>query len=363
MITRKKYITFISYAEPDRQLAENISRLFDLLDHQAYIASDNLPKAGTSEWRHEIIRAIRSCHSFLPVYTHHSVRRPWVLYESGVADSAKLTRFPARASCITPTTVDFLPSGSALSYDLSDKRALASLITNICLLREQHKSEVTSRVKRIFSQHTDIVDSIITYARTRFVFIAGNAAENAQNIPWYSTKIDYEARLRTFVEILSETLLQSGFSIAACPQVHSVGMHVTRKVLDCMDTQGYDRSVSFRIAGIYPIDRDARDIKLSDSAKNHWLKQIMAFRRSYLADQEWLVLLGGNAGSNEEYVAAREIGLKIFAIPCFGGTAAAIHRTIKSVQINPCKGCKTQDGMCGINAIRQIVECLKQPCV
>jgi hypothetical protein len=33
MVEKKKHITYISYAEPDRILAENISRLFDLLHY------------------------------------------------------------------------------------------------------------------------------------------------------------------------------------------------------------------------------------------------------------------------------------------------------------------------------------------
>jgi len=365
MKRKRKYVTFLSFADPDRELARLLSQLFAQTSAYVYFAPDDLPKAGTPEWRKEIISAIKQSSSFLPIYTRHSLRRPWVLYESGVADSVGLHRFPARVSSVSPVDIDYLPTHDAFYYDLSDTGSLAQLVVNVCSRAGGDRDTLSGRVEREFSEHAETVKRIREMAKTRWVFIAGNTAKGASEpgsgVTWYSTQSDYEARLRDVVEMLTETLLESGFSIAACPQVHAVGRHVTRKALDCLASKHYDQPVEFKIGGIHPIDREAREIQLTDSAKKKWLEHILAFRITYLSDQEWLLVVGGNEGTGEEFAAAQRCGLKVFAVPCFGGTGRQIHDTSGCDADSPCGRCQGRDGMCGAEGVRKIVDWLKQP--
>ncbi len=129
----KRFAAFISFAEPDKELAELIRDLFYSIDTPVYTAPSELPEAGTPEWRQAIIRAIRESSAFVPIYTRHSLRRPWVLYESGVADAFKLPRFPALVSSISKQGIADLPSRDAFIYDLWNDESIANLLTNVTL--------------------------------------------------------------------------------------------------------------------------------------------------------------------------------------------------------------------------------------
>jgi|GEM_PF-2891655 len=359
----KKNVAFLSFADPDRDLAESISKLFWGLGEPTYFAPVDLPKSGSPQWRQEIISAIKSSYSFVPIYTRHSLRRLWVLYESGVADSVGLPRFAARVSSVSPADIDYLPSGSALYYDLSNEDSLADLITNVCLSKSGERAEVSARVLSIIKKSQSIVQRILTLAKTRWVFIAGNTPKNLSQrepaLTWYKTQAHYRARLWDFIEALTEALLENGFSITSCPQVPDVGMRVTEKALSSLDSKRYFNPVNFRISGIYPIDREAREITLSQTAKKKWLDHILEFRRSYLADQEWLIVIGGNVGTSDEHAAALDCGVKVFPVPCFGGTATQIYNSGKTPLLEPCKSCSKKDGSCGSEGINRLIESLK----
>ncbi len=360
----EEYAAFLSFADPDRDFVKLIHDLFWQLKVRTYFAPEQLPKAGSPEWRKQIIREIQNSYSFVPIYTRHSINRPWILYETGLADANGLPRYPARVSSVPIADIDYLPGPGAFTYDLFDKNSLAQLIINVCLSKGGDKDKVTAKVNSIVETST-FTKQIITLSKTRWVFIAGNFPTNAalpdSGIEWLTTKEDYKTRLKDFVEVLTETLLDQGFSIAACPQVSAVGMNVINKAVSCLDSKDYVGPVDFRISGIYPIDREAREITLSASAKKKWLDHIMSFRKSYLIDQEWLIVLGGNQGTREEYLAAEASKLNIFSIPCFGGTAESICGE-KSTDIGePCRSCTKRDGLCGRDGITKIVEYIEDP--
>ena len=363
----KTNTTFLSFADPDRELARELSQLFALVKEYAYFATEDLGRAGTPEWRKEIIRQIKKSHSFLPIYTRHSIGRPWVLYESGVADSVGLKRFAARVSNVLPAEIDYLPGGSVLYFDLSTEEGIVALVTSVCKQKGGDKSEIAARVRRECQDNADLVKRIVAMAKTRWAFIAGNTPRGIEQpgsgVQWYTTEADYKVRLKDFSESLTEALLSNGFSIAACPQVRSVGMHVTHKALSCLDTKDYSDPVEFRISGIFPIDREARELALSETAKKKWLDHILSFRKTYLVDQEWLILIGGNEGTLEEFEAASQCGVKTFAVPCFGGTALQIFNLRDTCRTEPCTGCKKRDGHCGGETIAHIVSCLKDACL
>ncbi len=363
---RKKHDAFLSFADPDRELAECLSNLFSELNKAPYFAPLDLPKAGTPQWQKVIISAIRQSHAFLPVYTRHSIRRPWVLYESGVADAWNVPRFPARVSSVAISDLDYLPSGNnALCYDLSDEESLADLLVNVCLQSGGTREQISPTVRRSLHRMRPTVNRIIVLSKTRWVFIAGNLPNNAFDhdspVKWHKSPTEYLNRLQRFVEALTETLFDEGFSISACPQVPHVGKDATRKALTCLDSKDLVAPVDFKIGGIYPIDRVARDAEspMSESAQKKWLRHIMAFRKTYLAQHEWLLIIGGNVGTLDEYKAAKECGVRVFPIPCFGGTGLTIANGKRSRILEPCKSCHLKDASCGTQGIAQIVSSLK----
>ncbi|MGD0078122.1 MAG: toll/interleukin-1 receptor domain-containing protein [Sedimentisphaerales bacterium] len=358
----KTHIAFLSFAEPDKELAECLSKLFWLMGKKVYFAPGALHRSGSTAWKNAIRSAIQDSQSFLPVYTRHSIRRPWVLYESGVADAVGLERFPARVSSISVSEIEDLPSDSALCYDISIKDQLAHLITNICALGNKNRDSIAAEVQEKV-MNSDFVTRILTLSKTRWVFIAGNCPNDlSQSHPgiekWYTTQTEYNSRLRDFAEKLTECLFDKEFSIATCPQVPTFGMHVTEQALSLIASGEYGEHVDFRIAGIHPIDRDARELKLSSkAAKRKWFEHILSFRKTYLTDQEWLITIGGNEGTQEEYEAARACNVKVFAIPCFGGTAYQIFNKTKA---GPCLNCTKKDGSCGKDEIAKIADYLKK---
>lgn len=362
MNNSKQFSAFLSFADPDRELVKALNELFWQMREPTYFAPVELPRTGTPEWRKEIINGIKNSYSFVPIYSRHSIKRPWVLYESGVADFLQLPRYPARVSSINISDIDYLPSEGTLVYDLFDVDSLVQLCVNVCLSKGGNQDEVTAKVERVVRQ-SSITKKIITISKTRWVFIAGNTPNDekvlSSQIGWYKNKTEFEEKLKKFVNNLTETLLDEGFSISACPQVPSVGMHIINKAVNCIATKKYLDPVDFRIAGLYPIDREARELKLQSEAKQHWLDHIMDFRRSYMDDQEWLILIGGNEGTYEEYLAATETKTKIFSIPCFGGTAKEVWD--KEVgRVIKCKDCLGKDGQCGKEEIEKIIKFLKE---
>ncbi len=88
------------------------------------------------------------------------------------------------------------------------------------------------------------------------------------------------------------------------------------------------------------------------------MDHIVLFRKTYLANQEWLIAIGGNLGTQEEYEAARDCGVKVVSIPCFGGTAASTATSAVDGMLAPCKTCTKRDGMCSQQTIEEIVASL-----
>jgi hypothetical protein len=98
MRKQARYAAFLSYADPDKSLVQELAKLFGQFNEQVFFAKVNLPMSGTPEWRRAIAEAVKESASFVHICTRHSLRRPWVLYESGVADACAIPRFAARVS-------------------------------------------------------------------------------------------------------------------------------------------------------------------------------------------------------------------------------------------------------------------------
>lgn len=339
----KEFIGFISFAEPDKELAENIHFLFKELGYKTFFSKKQLTEVGGTEWRKEVINGIKNSTCIIPICTQKSINRKWVLFELGAAEALGLDRFPARVAGVKIDEMN-LPGVDVTVYDLYNKEQLTQFLVNICEKDNKYKSknELVSFIETQVLINPRI-ENIITQSKKRWIFIAGNDA-----------KSDDTERLKMFLENLSVALLKKGFSISSCPQVESVGKVVAQKTTDWIVENSDDSSSEFKIGGIYPIDRETRKSKsLSTRLQDQWLQHLLAFRKSYLIDQEWLILIGGHEGTFEEYNAAHDLNVKKYLIPCFGGTAEELWISKKSERMGPCNDCNYKSKKCDTKEISE----------
>jgi hypothetical protein len=378
-ISPKKNTAFLSFATEDAQLVECLKEVFNALGHTVFFSKTDIGEAGSPEWRKEIIKQIKRSSTFIPIYTRYSIQRPWVLYESGVADSSGLARarFPVRVSSVSISEIAENPRAGSdpLVYDLFLETSVRNFFRCVCGHHRKTTGLETARNIDDAKLHTDdpvnkvineLVKKIVNLSKTRWAFVAGNTPTNLdqlkKDVPWALSKEQYEAKLKDFVIALTETLIEEGFSVSACPQVESVGMHVIATAAHKVSANSLGECVDYRLGGIHPVDQflRAKNLQLSDSAIKHWREHIKDFRKYYLRDQEWLVLLGGNEGTREEADAAKECGVKVMPVPCFGGTAKNIWEEAAP------KKMKHQCGSCVVNGdanrecIKEIVRYMKE---
>jgi len=375
MARRKHYIAFLSFSEPDRPLAEAIKGLFSQLQEQVFFAPTQLPQAGPANFPDAIISGIMASHCFVPVYTVHSLKRPWVLYESGLADSLELPRFPVRVVNVTPEEITrTVPSRTQPHYfAVYEKNELVEFAINVCL--SKHPKREQKKFRRFYKERVEselaanvYARQILSLAKQRWVFIAGNTPrgtyQKKYTLKWAAigTK-NYNPRLRAFVKRLTVALLNDGFSLCSCPQVQPVGEVVAAEAAKWLAKHN-GRSSNFsdyRIGGIYPVDLRTRESRWPKDARDLWLKRLMDFRRSYLADQEWLILIGGSEGTQEEHKAAKNLNdVRVFSIPCFGGAARKVWNNLKPRHKGPCRDCSKMNGQCTPNNFAGIIEYLKK---
>lgn len=360
----KEYAAFLSFADPDKELAECLRNLLSELGKKVFFAPVDLPKPGNPQWGTDIINRMRKSASFVPIYTRNSLNRPWVLYESGLADALEVPCFPAYVSSISPSEIGYSPglSGSAYYYGLSNPKLLSRLMVSICVAHGDAENSLRVRSDSLV-QTSSLARRVMELSRARWVFVAGNYPNNAidedSGIAWFTTREKYLQRMQGFAGEITQVLLEKGFSVAACPQVASLGMHVIEQAVGFLDTVVGAPHVDYAINGIYPIDREAREGMLSDAAKKRWRDHIMDFRKSYLADKEWLILLGGNEGTAEEYSAAKQAGVKVMPIPCFGGFSQEVFSDGVASVVGPCRDCIERNGLCGRSRIAEIVEAIE----
>jgi len=374
MAKRKQYIAFLSFSEPDRPLAEAIDGLFRKLGEKTFFAPTQLPQAGPAIFPDAIIGGIMGSHCFVPVYTVHSLKRPWVLYESGLADSLDLPRFPVRVVNVTPEDITrIVPSRRQPHYfAVYQKNELVEFATNVCLSKypkregEKHRQAYTNQVKTRVNRSKH-ASQILSLARQRWVFIAGNIPrgryQETYPLKWagIGTKT-YNRRLRAFVKRLTVALLNDDFSLCSCPQVKPVGETVAAEAARWLARHN-GRSSNFsdyRIGGIYPVDRHTRESKWPKDARNLWLQRLMDFRQSYLTDQEWLILIGASEGTEEQRKAAKKLNdVAVFSVPCFGGAARKVWDNLHARHKGPCRDCKRMNGQCDDERFKEIIRHLK----
>lgn len=332
----KTYDVFVSFAEPDRVLAEKLCELFRAVGLKPFFAPKNLLRVAPSDWQIGILdKGLKESNCFLPIFTRESLQRRWVLFEAGAAAALKLTFKIAQVDGISDKDVNEFPfTHGFYHYKLFKKDDLKELIKSIGRERHAHVSgnptEFDRHVDEVFLDEYELVESVTCKAHRRWVFIAGNLPKNDSNGGLLDRR-----HIKSFVTKLSERLLEKGFNISACPQVKHVGKAALDAVAEWMESGKCcpitGCKVECEIAGIYPIDRAFRNQGQGGSVlQDRWTKHIMQFRKSYLANKDWLILVGGNEGSTEEFQAVEELNqerlhhIKVCFITCFGGAAKKI---------------------------------------
>lgn len=354
----RRHSAFISYASPDEQLAEAVYDLLKLLDLDPFFAKRSLQRVGGDEWRKQVIDGISSSATFLPIFTRDSVDRPWVLFESGVAEAFKVPRLPVRTSAVDMPDIQSIGKDVTV-YDISDETSLFNLLAVIySRTRKVSYQSALHKIKRFIVPETRErikLDRVLDLSKDRWIFIAGNkpSFDHIGEIRWIddeSKTQEYryqqiKEKMSFFSRDLSLALFGAGFRLMSCPQVELVGRQVAFSYLDHINSNNLENSI-YRIGGLYPIDRDLRaenestadylegykEGNLGERLNTEWKDHLIDFRRSYLAEMEWLILLGGSVGTTEEYIASKSLKIKICPIPFFGGAAYEIWKQLPANQ-------------------------------
>jgi hypothetical protein len=370
-IEDKEYDVFISFAEPDREIAEILSKILAHVGLSSYYAPKVLPKKSPAQWQTKIIdEGIRKSNCFIPIYTQASLSRSWVLFEIGAATALDMNCFFTRVQNVSDAEISIVPDPlNHYTYKLFDQKELQDLLRNVAehALR-QASQDVNEKISDMFAAQHYLLDSLISMAATRWVFIAGNFPTKRATLSG-----NRKVQMRKFVKQLSQELLRAGFSITACPQVNPVGkvaLHAAEEFVASQSKHGAFGTVcvDYEIAGLYPIDRILRKKPLdSTTANSKWQEHLMKFRKSYLKKQEWLILLGGTDGTKEELQAAMALNkerrheIKVYPIPCFGGFSAKTFRDLVKSDghhLQACISCSNQRKPC--TRIPQIVANMKK---
>ncbi len=361
----KEYDVFISYAEPDKALAKTLHDLLAELGLRSFFAREDIGKIMTSGWRKSIFKqGIKKSYCFVPIWTRESLNRTWVVFEAGAAEAiASVHCLCTKVAGITDAEIYTIPN----TYDqhhhaLFTIQGLKNLLFDINKKLPKEERLHSSKIDHIFVEGSENVSTLVSLASIRWAFIAGNTPEKIKSKP-KNVKSSFTKKVKSFLTTLSEKMLENGFSLSACPQVGDVEKVVLKTAQKWISKKPPTyKDVDYEIAGIYPIDRDVRRSKdkiYHDPSK--WQEHLIKFRKSYLENKEWLILVGGNQGTLEEYKAVvdlcneQSVKIKTYPIPCFGGTARSIFEELSkhsTGHLTPCIKCTRKDGACkNIDAI------------
>jgi TIR domain len=370
-----KYDAFISYADPDIDLAQDLNELFEAAGLKTFFAPKNLPKMSAQNWEKDILEnALKKSRCFVPIFTRESLKRRWVLFESGAAAASKLAFFVTHVDGIEASDVNLFPYMHNKIYcKLHRRDDLQQLVLNVAQLKYRESSDLveqTQRVDKLFNGHNVLVEKILCKARRRWVFIAGNTPKVTSKAGVMPAK-----DIPNFVRLLSAQLMESGFNLSACPQVTAVGKVVLKtaqkRIADGKTCSTTGCEADCEIAGIYPIDRVLSLTGVSSKRiMERWSGLLLQFRQTYLSNKEWVVIIGGNKGSEEEFHTvcklnqSRDLGIRVCLITCFGGVSRDLKNSVdfnsaKELYFDGCAGWKQAQGY--IQLVENVVNLMRLP--
>ena len=359
-----EFDVFISFAEADRDLALKLVALFKAVQMKAFFAPVELPKNSPQDWEKGILEnGLKRSRCFVPIFTKNSINRKWVLFEAGAAAALKLDIFASRVEGIEDREIREFPYATRFqNFKLFNPESLKELLVAVATSKckpehlEQKREQIREKWDDVYENRRELINRFLCEARKRWIFIAGNIPTEAS-----IDKTVITDQIQYFVKHLAVDLLRDGFNLSACPQVKPIGGVVLRTAEAFMAerdscTMG-GCEVDYEIAGIHPIDKNPSFADLSNKkAISRWHNHLLLYRRSYLENKDWLIVLGGNEGTKDEFDVVQSINesklhhdIKVCFIPCFGGTAKKLNddRSVfkhKKLYFNGCENWNESEG-------------------
>lgn len=115
-----KFDVFLSYAEQDRELAEELKTEFARTGVSCFMAAKDLTVA--IEWQDAIRDALLASAKIMLLLTPRSINRPWVLLEAGAAWALKKPIVPALVQVAPDDLVDPIRKFQARMIETSGQR-------------------------------------------------------------------------------------------------------------------------------------------------------------------------------------------------------------------------------------------------
>ena len=302
----KKDIAFISYSSDDKKLSEDISLLLSSarnhLNLNGEIVMDKYIQS--EEWRKEILESISNSDWFIPIFTKNSINSPWVNFEVGIAKAKGVKVSPIISRTIRAEQITCCDS-QALCLD-NDENINIFLAKVFNFKKGSDKSELDN-----FIAQSPIVQRVKNRFLERWVYIIGSMPNNIED------KEVWINRSEKFISELTKKLLDEKYYITSFPLVKCVGETVVNKVIDEKKIDHYS------IAGLYEIDNELKNFSknMSKNKQKEWDSILTKFRKTYLKDQDFIIVVGGNENTREELYAAKNEHIHFIPIPCLYGTA------------------------------------------
>lgn len=341
---RKKYAAFISCASSDRLLAIAVKMMLDRLGLTVFVGDQDLRNLARSDWSAEIVAAIHASSSFLVIATQHGMNRKWVDFELGVAAGDGLPLYGATVATTARRDLNQLPGPQLLGYRLHDADELAQLLQAI---GKAHGKEFPTAVVHDTAKSPEGL-RVLTLARVRRVFIVGSPPRNCQIFnrlelaPQYHDGLSIvaddreparrEEALGRIATDVTRELLENGFHVRTCPDVPCVGESVAAAVYAWAARDPATVRERYSRGGVYNLEQQRPSKPEERTAFEEHIKEQRDFD---LRNVDYLLILGGNEGTRDEFRAALRLGIKIIAIPSTGGTARIAYDEIHLAHPQP----------------------------
>lgn len=336
-----KHDVFLSFAQQDLDLAKALSDLLEKCEINTFFAPNNLVAKGAQDWRSNLLAAIKDSTTFIPIITQNSKQKPWVNYEAGVASACEKPIYPVKTSNVDTSKQDSANPIVNLQqvFDLTKKGDIKNLFCILYEIKHQRNArrkkslEINEPAKATLKYIGDLLDKnelllkkVNILAGRRAVFIAGSLPKDDVNDSNVTKNLSYD--IPKITAELTRELLKNKFTVGSCPVVEGVGRIVADEAQRFIRDNPDQLDAGYEIGGLYPL-YPLKGVTLGSKEEELWRKLFRGFRETYLTKYEWLVVIGGNEGTREEFDAAREIGtLKIISLPFLGGTGYLIRNHI-----------------------------------
>jgi len=355
-MSTKKNIAFISYSRKDKELANDIRHLLEqTIDHfnlSDKVFMDKDLYNYDEKWRKGIIKGLEESHCIIPIFTTNSINQSsWISFELGASEVYNIPKFP-----IVTAGVDVrdIPCCDSQAYCLINVENVYNFVRKILELKN---SLLNEKKLEDYIFDNSCVKRIIKKSRERWVYIIGSKPEF--NDEQDKEKL-WEKKVDSFLTKLTHKLFEKGYSLTSFPIVKHVGEVVIR------ETAYKNKVKNYKIAGLYSIDKELRNLSQRyDIDESNWKDILSNFRKTYLDDKEFIIIIGGKEGTREEYSAAKSMNInnKFIPLPCFYGFGEKLwtdeytpNPQESFLNYRTCNNCNSTDSC---NKIEEIVALLK----